>query len=541
MGSLYLNRLSPEDRQQLILKLYQIQHEKCFICEGQIDLAVHKGSLDIDHIIPIKLNGKDHPDNFALTHSSCNRSKQDSNMEVARILQRFQKMRDKLATENRGPNLGDILHSHGGATHEIKFIRNGSSSIRYALPDIGDNKIHEMPLYKDKLSGFEYFFINLPIQYLHHDDKINPRSIGQNIAKLVKEFYLKRPQLHIPLGWVDLETEEQTKVKIFDGQHKSAAQIMLGVRSLPVRVFVNPDADILLTTNTNAGTTLRQVAFDKSVQRHLGSSLYLDRIQRFQTETEREENDFNFSERDLYTYFKGESREIKRYILDNVRDAITHIKDNKLRDYVDYGGRQTERPLSYSSIEKTFYSFFIYQNVLDTSLDYRMDEGENPRELEKEQIVKLMNIIAEEIYIGKFDHDLGTRRIESRIQQGENLPMLHVRAYRMSKEEILYNWLKYIEQIAKGYFYMQGQFVSEEKLFQYKFPDQVWDNIRQFVIALADLPVWINNELSSTIFGGKQNYEFWRTIFETGKSPQGQQVLAQKLNWMEMIKEQHAT
>ena len=30
----------------------------------------------------------------------------------------------------------------------------------------------------------------------------------------------------------------------------------------------------------------------------------------------------SFSERDLMQYFKGESREVKRYILDSVRDVL---------------------------------------------------------------------------------------------------------------------------------------------------------------------------------------------------------------------------
>jgi hypothetical protein len=34
-----------------------------------------------------------------------------------------------------------------------------------------------------------------------------------------------------------------------------------------------------------------------------------------------------------------------------------------------------ERPFSYSTVEKTFYSFFIYGDVLDTPLNYRMEEG----------------------------------------------------------------------------------------------------------------------------------------------------------------------
>jgi hypothetical protein len=234
-------------------------------------------------------------------------------------------------------------------------------------------------------------------------------------------------------------------------------------------------------------------------------------------------------------YFKGESREMKKYILDSVRDSITHNAENKLRDYVDFGGRGKEKPLSYSTIERTFYSFFIFQEVLDTPINYLLEEGENPRELEKQQIMQLMNIIADEIYIGKFDSDLGTGYIESKIQKGENIPFAHLIAYRMSKEEIIYNWLKYIEQIIKSFFIMQGKPIKEEKLFQYKFSEPLWDRITIFIKNLTKLPVWINNELSKTVFGGKQDNNFWQIIFETGKSPQGLQVIAEPINLMKMI------
>jgi hypothetical protein len=68
-----------------------------------------------------------------------------------------------------------------------------------------------------------------------------------------------------------------------------------------------------------------------------------------------------------------------------------------------------------------------------------------------------MNIIAEEIYTGKFDPAIGTHRIENRIQKGEKIPEDHLRAYRLSREEILYNWLKYVQQIVKFYFIMLGK------------------------------------------------------------------------------------
>jgi hypothetical protein len=517
--------------------LHSIQNGKCFICDEDIDLNIHEGNYDIDHVVPLKMKGPDSPINFALTHSSCNRSKQASDLNVARILKGFEKLRNKLTVDNREPNLNDILDQNMGGKYSIKF-RLENNYIKYSLPEIGKNEVLGERIFEDKLSGFKYFFAVLPIEYIFHDDKINPRSIGTNISKLVHEFYLKRPQLHIQLSWIDM-TENEIKVKVFDGQHKASAQIMLGVRELPMRVFIDPNIDILLTTNTNAGTTLKQVAFDKSVQRHLGSSLYFERIEQYMKDHKITDENYNFSERDLLKYFKGESKEVKRYIIDSVRDSISHNVDNKLKDYMDFGGRANEKPFSYSTIEKTFYSFFIYQEVLDTPLNYKMEVGENPRDLEKEQIMQLMNIVADEIYINKYDYDTGTSQVENKIQKGENIPLAHLIAYRMAKEEIAYNWLKYVRQTIIQHFIMSGKPINEEKLFQYKFSESLWEIIVIFIRNFSRLPIWVNKEMSKTVFGGKQKNDFWQTIFETGKSPQGIQVLVEPIDLMKLIKKEN--
>ncbi len=533
MSSLYLNKLTSEDRENLEQKLWELQGQMCFICEQPIERGVQQ--VQIDHVIPIKVEGKDNPSNFAVTHSQCNASKQDADLRVARVLARFSKIREVcLQTENRGPNLSDVLKQYGGSEHELPVENISDSQLKYSLPATDDQTVYEERIHLDKLSGFRYFFAELPIQHLFHDDRINPRSIG-NVAKLVKEFYSGRPQLHVALGWLDITDGHDRKVRVFDGQHKAAAQILLGTRRLPVRIFLNPDRNVLLTANTHAGSTLRQVAFDKSVQRHLGSALYVDRVERYQRERDLPDDDYSFSERDLVNYYKGEAREMKRYILDAVRDGITHHQNNKLQEFVDLGGRGKEKPLSYSTIEKTFYSFFIYQDVLDTPINYGLDEGENPRQLEKEQIVTLMNLIAEGIFVGKFDPGIGTSRIENKIQNGEDIPENHLVAYRMSKEEIIYNWLRFIRQLIQHFFIMQGKPIQEGKMFQYRFPQPLWDRVEMFVQNLSGLPVWVNRELASTVFGGKQNYEYWQVVFETAKTPQGYPVLAIPLDLMDMI------
>ena len=530
MSSPYLAKLSKEDRTILENQLWDQQLGKCFI--SGLDMELGLDELDIDHIIPSRDNGKDEPSNFALTLAKYNRSKQAADLRVARVLARFDQIRETADSDDRGANLNDLLKAYNGASESLRGKIIGDQ-VTYIQEN--DQKI-TVPVHTDKLSGMRYFFAVLPISVIYHDEKINPRAIGANIRGLVEEFFKGRPQLHVCLGWLDSSQLPNAPINIFDGQHKAAAQILLGAKSLPVRVFIDPDFDVLLTTNTNAGTTLKQVAFDKSVQRRLGSTILRDRISRYRSEKGLSEDFEGFSERELVEFYKGEQKQITRYVLDNIRNAITFSSDNKLHGFIEIAGKGADKPFSYSAIEKTFYSKFIGSKMLETPWNHKEEEGGNPRQVEIDQIVKLMSLIAEKIYIGKYDEEIGARRIENMIQQGDDVPEVHLRAFRMAKEEILYCWLDYIRQVAENFFSNLGKPFRSERLFQYDFPDQLWINIANFIDNLSTLPMWVNREASNTVFGGKQTYSFWQEIFENGKSPSGQKVMSEGININKMIK-----
>jgi hypothetical protein len=200
---------------------------------------------------------------------------------------------------------------------------------------------------------------------------------------------------------------------------------------------------------------------------------------------------------------------------------------------VESAGRGKEKPLSYSTVEKTFYSFFISPDLLQTSLD----DNNDPRDLERKQILQLMNIIADEIFIDKFSFGIGTYRIENKIIKGEPLPGDHVIAYRLAKEEILYAWLGLLKLAITSFLVQMGKVPKEKKLFQYEFPQQLWKNITNFIRNLRKNPIWVNKQLAQSIFGGKQNFEYWRVILETGKTPDGTQVMVNGLNLNKMISE----
>ena len=124
MASLFLSRLTADQRKDLVGRLHEAQGGDCFICEKPIDLDVHGGSVDIDHVEPISLGGKDDETNFALTHDSCNRSKQASDLRIARVLARFQIIREEYWPPTRAAR---ILPTSSTAS-EAQSTRSDSTS-----------------------------------------------------------------------------------------------------------------------------------------------------------------------------------------------------------------------------------------------------------------------------------------------------------------------------------------------------------------------------------------------------------------------------
>jgi hypothetical protein len=527
--------LDKAGRTALEQKLLDRQTGKCFICDGAIDLTLHQGQLDIDHIVPLAEDGPDKENNFALCHSSCNRSKGASDLRVARRMSEFERLQQEAtARGDRGANLDDVLRKYGGASARLA-VRTLEDHVEFSLAESGDPRIHNCPLFVDRLSQMRSFFAMLPLRYLHHDDRINPRPIGSNVRGLIEEFMKGNPQLHVAQAWWAPSADGLGEVKVFDGQHKAAAQILLNVESLPVRVFIEPDLKILLQTNTNAGDKLRQVAFDSAVLRHLGSTLYAERVRQYQAMKGLREDDYTFSEHDLATFFKGERREMIRYVVDAARDSVTYNTSNKLMEFVEWSGKVADRPVSYNSIDRSFFREFIYKKALDSSLSEGLERGDNPRALERDQLVRLMTLFAEVFLVGQWDPELGGRRLENRLQKGESIAEGHLRAWRIAREEVLSAVMAWVRLVIENYFAFVGAQVDKEKLLHQPIPEDLWRRLEAFLRNLADLPCWIDKNLSLTVFGTKQLTDFWLQIFRTGIAPNQVRVLAQPLDLGQMI------
>lgn len=90
-----LAALDKEGRDALERRLLERQTGKCFICDETIDLVLHDGQLDVDHIVPLNDQGPDEENNFALVHAACNRSKGASDLRVARRMAEFDRLQSE--------------------------------------------------------------------------------------------------------------------------------------------------------------------------------------------------------------------------------------------------------------------------------------------------------------------------------------------------------------------------------------------------------------------------------------------------------------
>ena len=87
----------------------------------------------------------------------------------------------------------------------------------------------------------------------------------------------------------------------------------------------------------------------------------------------------------------------------------------------------------------------------------------------------------------------------------------------------------------ENYFAYTGRKIRNERLLHTEFPEDLWQRIRVFLTNLAKLPCWLDKSMSQSVFGPKQNLDYWYKVFETGQSPDGTRVLAQGLNIQTMI------
>jgi len=534
-----LDSLSKDRRDELVKRLREAQNDLCYVCQEVINLQVHKP--EIDHIIALARDGQDEECNWALTHDSCNRSKGTRDLQLQRILHEFRKHVQKY-TVSDAPS-SDRNFTLDEALRELKPTRQEVGAT------ISDNEItvswmegktpcsEKCTLLEDSADPLVRSFVTqIPFICLHHDHDINPRSIV-DLEPMIEEFCNGYPQLQPSLATLQVGKDAgRTRILVFDGQHKAAAQLYARRDRLFVRVFVNCDRDHLKQTNYRAHTKLAQVHFPQLINDRVGADLFNEEFTRFLQDQE-------LSKVSEDAFFKkhiprNQKSEYRRYFGNFLRyEALTATagaKENKILNFTEtVMPRAVRYPLSYDTLQRTFLDVMLFQKPARESIE----ETERYRRLEKENLVRLMNIFVEEaLASGRFNSQLGTRRMEERLANDpQSIPDSHLRAYRLCRKSAMVIWVKELKRAIQLLLNTKTRYIQsswgEKRPLWAEIREDDWDQIHKMIRAIRDHKIWgerVSPEIVAAIASTRQ--KDWEEMLLKGTLPLRQDQLLPELD-----------
>jgi hypothetical protein len=523
-----LDRLSADERGELIARLHAAQNQVCYVCHEVINPQVHE--IDIDHIIALARFGPDEESNWGLTHATCNRSKGTRDLQLQRLLHEFRTHVLKYTAGNahgrdRNFTLNEALAELRPNRQEIGVvIRDNQVELSWTEDGEPHSDCYRLLVESGNHSG-KSFVGMIPFVCLHHDHEINPRSIV-DLEPMIEEFYNGYPQLQPSLASLTVEgTVGKAPILIFDGQHKAAAQLYARRDRLFVRIFLNYNREKLKETNYRAHTKLAQVHFPQLINDKVGADLVKEEFDRFlqKADLTKASEDTFFS----HHVSRIQRSEFRRYFGNRLRYEVligkAGAQQNTILDFTEtVMPRAIRYPLSYDTLQRTMLDTMLFQNPAREPIE----QTEHFRQLERENLIYLLNVFVDEVLAnGRFDLALGIRRMEERLTNDpQSIPDSHLRAYRICRKPAMMIWCKELKRAIQLLLNAKTRYTvaawSEKRPLWAKMLDEDWQQVRKMLRAIRDHKVWgerANQDIVAAIASTRQ--KDWNDILLKGTLP----------------------
>jgi len=381
-------QISDAEKQQVLEQQRRNGVVYCFVADHPVD---DEESVEFHHIRPFSEDG---PTETANIGAVC----KDHHRRIRTLS--LSEFRDQLAIacffEHPEPRRLDDLLAHklspGGFGRSVSVVGlNGNQlTLHFTNPD---KPQQTCPVFSCPATKMRYFYSVLPIEFLSNDAELQPRPLEQ---KRVWELY-RHLSSHTQLAPAVCRLVDG-HVMLFDGQHKSAAQIWAGRRTLDCKVYIEPDVRLLKDTNLIAHDKLRQMAFFTSTLIAKYSDIFKQEWEEYlERPGEKNEDDFV-----AFLRHRGKtSVEARKMLTSAIENDVMDDPGNRFGEFIAERNRTRKTPVSVSILQKTFFKEFILSPP--TTVEF---EGPNDfRAEEKKNIVRLLSVIADKLLTGRWNPD----------------------------------------------------------------------------------------------------------------------------------------
>ncbi len=365
------NKLPLEERVTADKVLWAKSKGLCALCERP--LGKNLELVTADHRIA---GGKNTISNLYLAHKSCNSSRGNLEFNLAKPIVEF-----KVFCEEKGVvTFDDVIKN---------YVKNGNKQVRFKLNDktlqllLESQKI-DYSVYNDPATKTDYFFAEIPIEYIHNDNEVQPRLITySHVRKLALDFN-ERP-VHEPSNCRLVYTDGDSVGELlqFDGQHKTTAQILLGRKKIQTKIYINPDIAMLQGLVVKIQQDIKKQPLTRSDTIAKLGDVISSLLSSYVTE-----NGTPRSEKGFIEFQPKEKRtEIKKLYFTELARIIFFDEDNELTEWVKPGAKNP--PTSDKVVIDKIIKPLIFQGLLEENMD-----TSSLRDNERRLIILILNTIA---------------------------------------------------------------------------------------------------------------------------------------------------
>ncbi|HZG00654.1 MAG TPA: HNH endonuclease signature motif containing protein, partial [Chitinophagales bacterium] len=198
---------------------------RCFI-SGEV--ISDSDEVEYDHIHPVSKDGVTDIPNMRAVLKKFNRRKTDQSLYDVRDNLKLERL---FELKKNNIKLQDILGLKDVQHKNIHVVLGQDAII---IDDGIDTKNYSL-LFDDKLET-HYFYGRIPIKWLENDDQegLQPRVIDYKRLITIRDHLKDHPQLAPSISRL-----VGGRLKLFDGQHKLAGQILNNVAEIDVKVYIS--------------------------------------------------------------------------------------------------------------------------------------------------------------------------------------------------------------------------------------------------------------------------------------------------------------
>lgn len=460
---------------------------RCFI-SGEI--ITETDETEYDHIQAHSKDGDTDPSNIRIVLKQYNRRKSDQSLYDVRDNLRLEKLFERQKNNIKLQDIFGLKEIQHKNTHTI------FSEEKLTIDDGSEKR--EYQLLHDRILDANYFYGRVPIFWLENDDQegLQPRVIDYKRLITIRNHLKDHPQLAPSIGRL-----VANRLKLFDGQHKLAGQVLNDLTEIDVKIYISPDDplkakklfDELMITNLEAHSKLKQIPFYTSTLLDRLSVIYKELWEEFIASKPVEQH----TESNFINFIVIQNQKTKTEAKDILRSAIkTNALDNsELNQYVAEASKDANYPVTIDLLNKTIFPATLYLEPSNAKFtaqdDYRNVEVENFKTVAK--------LLVEE------------GRLKDWIPQNKSLTDAQLKARRIWHKGSVLTWTPYLKSIL----FFSLQFMTNEEreklLYREAITDKQKDIIRQCLKRLFSHPLWDEpeGEVDNLLITSKRQEEFF--------------------------------